>query len=135
MRLQELRIKGATVILDAYNSNPQSVASALKEMTGRPKPLYLMLGDMKELGKFSKHYHTDLGAALAHMGAEKVFLAGPEMQAAADAYLRAGGKSLAYAENPGDWLPQARELISAGKGSFLIKASRSMKFERIVEGL
>ena len=57
------------------------------------------------------------------------------MQAAADAYLRAGGKSLAYAENPGDWLPQARELISAGKGSFLIKASRSMKFERIVEGL
>ncbi|MBI4350619.1 MAG: UDP-N-acetylmuramoyl-tripeptide--D-alanyl-D-alanine ligase [Elusimicrobia bacterium] len=135
MRLQELNIKGATVVLDAYNSNPQSVASALKEMTGRPKPLYLMLGDMKELGKFSKHYHTDLGAALAHMGAEKVFLAGPEMQAAADAYLRAGGKRLAYAETPGPWLAEARELISAGKGSFLIKASRSMKFERIIEGL
>lgn len=135
MRLQELKIKGATVILDAYNSNPQSVASALKEIAGKPKPLYLMLGDMKELGRFSKHYHTDLGAALAHMGAEKVFLAGPEMQAAADAFLRAGGKSLAYAEDPEDWLPQARALISAGKGSFLIKASRSMKFERIVEDL
>jgi UDP-N-acetylmuramoyl-tripeptide--D-alanyl-D-alanine ligase len=135
MRLQELKIKGATVILDAYNSNPQSVASALKEMSDKPKPLYLMLGDMKELGKFSAHYHTDLGAALAHMGAEKVFLAGPEMKAAAAAYCRAGGCSMEYGETLEDWLPEARSLISSGKGSFLIKASRSMKFERIIEGL
>ncbi len=135
MRMQELVINGATVILDAYNSNPQSVASALKAMLGKPRPLYLMLGDMKELGKHSAHYHTDLGAALAHMGAEKVFLAGPEMKAAAGAYCRAGGNSMEYGESLEDWLPEARELISAGKGSFLIKASRSMKFERIVEGL
>lgn len=135
MRMQEIKIKEALVILDAYNANPHSMASALKEMTGKPKPLYLMLGDMKELGKFSKYYHTDLGAALAHMGAEKVFLAGPEMKAAAGAYCRAGGNSMEYGESLEDWLPQARELISAGKGSFLIKASRSMKFERIIEGL
>ena len=135
MRLQELKIGGAAVVLDAYNSNPQSMASALKAVAGRPKPLYLMLGDMKELGKFSAHYHTDLGAALAHMGAEKVFLAGPEMKAAAAAYCRAGGNSMEYGETLEDWLAQARSLISAGKGSFLIKASRSMKFERIIEGL
>ena len=135
MRLQELKIKGATVILDAYNSNPQSIASALKEMGSKPRPLYLMLGDMKELGKHSARYHTDLGAALAHMGAEKVFLAGPEMKPAAAAYCRAGGCSMEYGETLEDWLPEARELISAGKGSFLIKASRSMKFERIIEGL
>jgi len=135
MRLQELKINGATVILDAYNANPQSVASALKAMGDKPRPLYLMLGDMKELGEFSAHYHTDLGAALAHMGAEKVFLAGPEMKAAAAAYCRAGGCSMEYGETLEDWLPEARSLIAAGKGSFLIKASRSMKFERIIEGL
>lgn len=135
MRLQELTINGSKIILDAYNSNPQSVAAALKEMSDKPKPLYLMLGDMKELGDFSAHYHTDLGAALAHMGAEKIFLAGPEMQAAADAYVRAGGQSLTYAQDPQTWIPQARQLISAGCGSFLIKASRSMRFERIIEGL
>jgi UDP-N-acetylmuramoyl-tripeptide--D-alanyl-D-alanine ligase len=135
MRLQELRIGGATVILDAYNANPQSMASALKEMGDKPKPLYLMLGDMKELGAHSAHYHTDLGAALAHMGAEKVFLAGPEMKAAAAAYCRAGGCSMEFGETLDDWLPEARRLIAEGKGSFLIKASRSMKFERIVEGL
>ena len=135
MRLQELKVRGSLVILDAYNSNPQSMSSALKEMLDKPKPLYLMLGDMKELGKYSAHYHTDLGAALAHVRAEKVFLAGPEMKAAASAYCRAGGSSMEYGETLEDWLPEARELISAGKGSFLIKASRSMKFEKIIEGL
>jgi UDP-N-acetylmuramoyl-tripeptide--D-alanyl-D-alanine ligase len=135
MRLQELKVGGATVILDAYNANPQSMASALREMRDRPAPLYFMLGDMKELGSFSAHYHTDLGAALAHTGAEKVFLAGPEMKPAAEAYTRAGGKRLVYAESLDGWLEEARALIRAGKGTFLLKASRSMKFERIVEGL
>jgi UDP-N-acetylmuramoyl-tripeptide--D-alanyl-D-alanine ligase len=135
MRMQELKIKGATVILDAYNSNPQSAASAIKQVFGMPRPLYIMMGDMKELGQHSEHYHRDLGAALAHTGAERVFLAGPEMKPAVEAYLAAGGKCLVYGETLGSWLPEARELIAAGKGTFLVKASRSMKFERIVEGL
>jgi UDP-N-acetylmuramoyl-tripeptide--D-alanyl-D-alanine ligase len=135
MRLQELKIGSAIVILDAYNSNPQSAASAIKQVLGLPKPLYFMLGDMKELGQHSAHYHTDLGAALAHTGAERVFLAGPEMKPAVEAYLKAGGCCAVYAETLDGWLGEARELIKAGKGTFLVKASRSMKFERIVEGL
>ncbi|MCM2266406.1 MAG: UDP-N-acetylmuramoyl-tripeptide--D-alanyl-D-alanine ligase [Elusimicrobiales bacterium] len=135
MRLQELKVGGSTVILDAYNANPQSMASAIKEMLGKPRPLYFMLGDMKELGQYSAHYHTDLGAALSHTKAERVFLAGPEMKPAMEAYLQAGGHCLVYGETLDAWLPEARELIRAGKGSFLIKASRSMKFERILEGL
>jgi UDP-N-acetylmuramoyl-tripeptide--D-alanyl-D-alanine ligase len=135
MRLQELRIKGATVILDAYNSNPQSAASAIKQALAMDKPLYILMGDMKELGSHSAHYHTDLGAALAHTGAERVFLAGPEMQPAVDAYRNAGGKALVYAETLDGWIEEARGLIKAGRGTFLIKASRSMKFERIIEGL
>lgn len=134
MRLQELRIGGATVILDAYNSNPQSAASALKLVFGMAKPLYVMMGDMKELGRHSAYYHRDLGAALAHVGAERVFLAGPEMRPAVEAYLAAGGQCAVYGETLDAWLPEARELLAAGKGTFLIKASRSMKFERIVEG-
>lgn len=135
MRLQELRINGALVILDAYNSNPQSAASAIKQATAMERPLYILMGDMKELGRHSAHYHADLGAALAHTGAERIFLAGPEMQPAVDAYNNAGGKALVYAETLDGWLEEARGLIKAGRGTFLIKASRSMKFERIIEGL
>lgn len=135
MRLQELKFGGATVILDAYNSNPQSAASAVKQALAMARPLYFMLGDMKELGQYSARYHADLGAALAHTGAAGVFLAGPEMKPAADAYAAAGGRALTYAETLDGWLAQARALIKEGKGTFLVKASRSMKFERIVEGL
>ncbi len=135
MRLQQLRIKDALVILDAYNSNPHSAASALKHVAELPKPFYVMMGDMKELGEHSRKYHEELGIALAHSSAKKVFLAGPEMKAAADSFAKAGGKGLVYAEELDAWLPKARELIVSGEGTFLIKASRSMKFERIVEGL
>lgn len=135
MRLQELKIGGATLVLDAYNSNPASAASAIKHAVGMDKPLYIMLGDMKELGRHSEYYHRDLGCALAHTGAEKVFLAGPEMKAAAEGYLHAGGQALVYGETLDDWLTEARKLIASGRGTFLIKASRSMRFERIVEGL
>ncbi len=135
MRLEELKFGGATVILDAYNANPQSMASALKAMYERPKPRYFMLGDMKELGRHSERYHRDLGAALAHTGAERVFLAGPEMKPAVEAYLMAGGKVLVYGDTVDSWLEEARALIRKGEGTFLIKASRSMKFERIVDGL
>lgn len=135
MRLQRLRFGGAEVILDAYNANPQSMASAVKETLGGEKPLYFMLGDMKELGQYSAGYHRDLGAALAHTGAERVFLAGPEMKPALEAYLQAGGKAAVYGETLDAWFEEARALIRAGRGTFLVKASRSMKFERLVEGL
>ncbi len=135
MRMQQFRVGKALVILDAYNSNPQSAASALKHVFGLPRPLYIMMGDMKELGAHSEHYHRDLGAALAHTGAERVFLAGPEMKPAVETYLAAGGKTAVYGETLDAWLQEARDLIKTGKGTFLIKASRSMKFERIVEGL
>ena len=135
MRMQVLRVNAATVILDAYNANPQSMAAAIRELEGYPAPRWLMLGDMKELGAHSAAYHSDLGKALVSAAAEKVFLAGPEMEAAAQAFNAAGGKNLVYAPDMASWLNEARELIASSSGTFLIKASRSMKFETIIEGL
>lgn len=135
MRLQELRFGGAAVILDAYNANPASMAAALAEMATRPGPRYFLLGDMKELGRHSPRYHAELGTALASAGAEAVFLAGPDMKPAVEAYYKAGGRCLVYGPALEVWLAEARRLIVRSGGTFLIKASRSMRFERIVEGL
>lgn len=135
MRLQELRFGGATVLLDAYNANPASMAAAIAETAARPGPRYYLLGDMKELGRHSPRYHAELGAALARAGAEAVFLAGPEIQAGVNAYYGAGGRCLVYGPTLEVWLAEARRLIGRGEGTFLIKASRSMRFERVVEGL
>ena len=69
------------------------------------------------------------------LAAEKIFLAGPEMQAAADVLAAAGKKGFAYAPDMASWLQAARDLISSREGACLIKASRSMRFEKIIEGL
>jgi len=138
MRMQRLSVGGSTVVLDAYNANPSSMKAALDAVSGPgfPRPLYLALGDMKELGRHSARYHSELGAGLARMDAERIFLAGTEMKAAAEELSKAlAGARTVYAETPQAWAGELRGLIAAGKGTFLLKASRAMKFERLIEGL
>lgn len=137
MRMQTLKIKKAVVILDAYNANPVSMNSALDALAAAGafrKPYYLALGDMKELGKHSARYHAELGRRLAGFGAEKIFLAGPEMKAAADE-LKGAPAAVAYAADPADWAAELRKLITTKKGTFLLKASRAMKFEKLIKGV
>lgn len=136
MRMQELSVAGSRVLLDAYNANPQSMAAALAAASSAPAPRYLALGDMKELGRFSEKYHRELAALIAAAGPEKVFLGGPEMRAAAEE-LSAGFPSVkvAHADDPSAWREEFRGLVAAGKGFFLVKASRSMRFENLIEGL
>ncbi len=136
MRMQRLEIAGSRVLLDAYNANPQSMAAALAEAALAGGPRYLALGDMKELGRYSGQYHRELAAAIAASAPEKVFLAGTEMKAAAEE-LASGFPSVktVYAEEPGAWRGEFRALVASGAGFFLIKASRSMRFESLIEGL
>ncbi len=57
-RSQILNIKGNSIILDAYNANPSSMMAALKNFkTKSQKKSVLILGDMFELGEFSKEEH------------------------------------------------------------------------------
>ena len=138
MRLQTLNIKGSAVILDAYNANPASTRAALESVFNSAfhKPFYLALGDMKELGGYSESYHAELGKYLADLDAERIFLAGPEMKAAAAELEKKGkGAKLVYAESSEAWAGDLRAAILSGKGTFLLKASRAMKFEKLIEGL
>lgn len=138
MRMQTLEIKGAAVVLDAYNANPASMRAALEAVFSSAfrKPLYLALGDMKELGRDSGRYHAELGEYLAGLDAEKIFLAGPEMKAAAGELAKRGKSAkVVYAESSEAWAGDLRAAILAGNGTFLLKASRAMKFEKLIEGL
>jgi UDP-N-acetylmuramoyl-tripeptide--D-alanyl-D-alanine ligase len=136
MRMQRLEIRGSRVLLDAYNANPQSMAAALEAAARAEGPRYLALGDMKELGRYSEKYHRELACGIAAAEPEKVFLAGPEMRAAADELsVRFPSINAVYAEDPSAWRDEFRALVSAGRGFFLVKASRSMRFENLIEGL
>ncbi len=137
MRMQVEKLGDAAVILDAYNANPESMKASISALleSGYQKPLVVILGDMKELGGYSQRYHQELGGWLALLPLDGIFLAGPEMKAAADEAVKAGAAGkVRYCETPQGWINEVNDKIKEG-GTFLIKASRAMKFEEIFKNL
>ena len=136
MRMQVERRGKSKFILDAYNANPSSMRAALTALAqdkSNQRPLVAVLGDMKELGNYSQHYHAELGKWLGGLDIDRIFLAGPEMAHAFQAAKDAGSSSrMEYALTPSGWQAQLAALAKAG-GTFLLKASRSMEFEKILE--
>jgi len=128
---------GARVIFDAYNANPASMRAAVEafcqEFSTRPK--ILVLGDMKELGARSAEYHGELGRWLATLPLQAVYLAGPEMRAAAaELAAAAPGFPVRHGLAPEEWLDDLRQDCREGRAIFF-KASRSMRFEDISRAL
>lgn len=69
-----------TVLLDAYNANPSSMAAAIRQFAATPaKRKAVILGDMYELGTESEAEHTALGKLIAEGKFDLVILAGKDM--------------------------------------------------------
>jgi len=136
-RMEKIQVGEMTVIFDAYNANPASMQAAFQylENSGLPRPFYLVLGDMKELGAYSYLHHKNLGEKICVINPEYVYLAGSEIKPAYETLLtRRSVKNINYSEK-GDWMDEVKRIIKTSKGTMLIKASRSMNFEKILEGL
>lgn len=133
MRLERLTKGNTHFILDCYNANPASMKNAIS-ILGREKntPLVAVLGDMKELGENSPAYHRQLADVLLENHIDYAFLAGPEMKHAAEALKNNPNIQVVYALTPREWAPQLAAQVQNG-GTCLIKASRSMNFEKILQ--
>src|SRR5262249_60160459 len=70
MRMQVERLAGGvTVINDAYNANPASMAAALQTLAASPAARRLaVLGEMRELGDEAEAAHETLGRTAAAAG-------------------------------------------------------------------
>lgn len=127
-------IKNSWIIDDSYNSSPLAAHAALdilKELPGSKK--VAVLGDMLELGQYTEVAHRALGARAAEV-ADYLFVVGLRAKFIADEALSHGmpkEKIFIYdqAEPAGVKL---QECIEHGAIT-LVKASRAMKFEKIVE--
>jgi UDP-N-acetylmuramoyl-tripeptide--D-alanyl-D-alanine ligase len=117
---------GGLLIADCYNANPTSMRAALRHLTdlagGRRR--VAVLGDMAELGEGARAYHREIGALLDQLGVEVVLAVGGQ----ARAY---GGSWFATAGEAGDALAG---LLQPGD-AVLVKASRSVGLERVVEAV
>lgn len=67
-----------TLIVDAYNANPTSMAAAINsfEQIATPLPKMVILGDMRELGKVSEDEHQKVVDNLKAKGFNDVWLVG-----------------------------------------------------------
>jgi UDP-N-acetylmuramoyl-tripeptide--D-alanyl-D-alanine ligase len=121
-----------TVIRDCYNASPESSAGALAFCDGLDwggRKIYVM-GSMLELGDHARKAHEDLGRLLAASGADKVFLFGEEMEAAAEVLGRAGGKHFYHTEIMKD-LAGALETYVRPGDLVLLKGSRGNALEQL----
>ena len=137
-RLQLLRLpQGGLLLDDTYNASPESFAAALAVLAQLPTSRRLaFLGDMRELGDQAAKLHRAVGKACVQHGVAGLFVCGQHaheyMRGAQDAGLSAhccrhfdDSKTLASA---------ASELIQQGD-AFLVKGSRGMLMERVVQAL
>ena len=123
-------INGSTLIDDSYNANPASMKAAARVLVTHAAPRYLVLGDMGELGSTSEQLHELLATDLSELPLDGVFTLGPKMKRVAHIF---GVKAKSF----DDIDPLAESLyprLTAG-ATLLVKGSRSMALERVIEKL
>lgn len=80
-RSQVIHKGSNTILLDAYNANPSSMAAAIRQFAATPaKRKVVILGDMYELGSESEAEHAALGKLVAEGKFDIVILAGKDMK-------------------------------------------------------
>lgn len=128
---------GSLVLDDTYNASPESVLSSVavaRELADRRQArLVLVLGEMRELGAESERAHSELGAALHQCSPALVIAFGGHARLLADA-TDARNIETRFAPDAPAALEALRGLRRAGD-VILIKASRGLRAERIVQGL
>ena len=116
-----------TLVDDTYNANPDSVRAAIDVLAGLPSPRLLVLGDMGEVGTQGPQFHAEAGDYAKARGIENLFTLG-DLSAAASSQFGAGRHF-----NEIDALNKAVVGRMARCSSVLVKGSRFMKMERVVE--
>jgi UDP-N-acetylmuramoyl-tripeptide--D-alanyl-D-alanine ligase len=137
LRIERLP-SGVLLVDDCYNANPASMKAALATLrtlagTGRA---VAALGDMLELGAAEADLHRELGADAARSGLAALATFGPRSRLAHEAALAAGvpAADAFHTEDPQALAAFVRERLRPGD-VLLVKGSRGMKLERLVEAL
>jgi UDP-N-acetylmuramoyl-tripeptide--D-alanyl-D-alanine ligase len=126
------------VINDTYNANPQSMEVALRSLAslrGTSRGV-AVLGDMGELGETADEAHRAAGRLVAELGLDLLFALGPRAQQTARGALDAGmAPDRVHVGDDHDGLGASLRRVLRGNDWVLVKGSRSMKMERVVDAL
>lgn len=129
-RMNILQGKNGTVIIDdCYNANPLSMKAGLDVLRVLPKPLALgrkiaILGDMLELGKIESEAHQIIGEYARKVASQVISIGKVSRRYKADKHFSRPEEAIPYL------LANIQE-----NDIILIKASRAIGLERVVEAL
>lgn len=130
MRSQVITKGTNTIILDAYNANPSSMAAAIENLAGmKAENKVAIVGDMFELEEEAEKEHRLMGELLSAKQFAQVYLCGLLMKSASQAMPQA-----LYFETR-DLLIAHLQKNPVEKATILIKASRGMGLEKCVDVL
>lgn len=123
-------INGAQLIDDTYNANPASLQVALDLLCEADVETWLVLGDMGELGEEGARLHRKAGERARQAGVKRLFVLG-ELAAEAAEVFGDGAESFADMD---ELSARLREIARSGV-IVLVKGSRAMRMERVVQAL
>jgi len=130
------RRAGRLLILDdTYNANPTSVSAALQTLAAvEARRRVVVLGDMLELGEISDTAHREMGSAVAGSGAAEFVGMGRWAQVAVEAARQAGLTESHHVTTFEDAVALLLKRLAPGD-AVLVKGSRGMRMERVVDAL
>ena len=139
MRMEIVQLGGGkTLINDTYNANPRSMELALETLSevktkGRA---IAVLGDMLELGNFTKEAHQQLGQKVGELSIDFLLTLGEEGPVMVESAIRHGlsPERAKVLESHPEVISTLKQIAQRGDW-ILVKGSRKMAMEKIVEGL
>ncbi|NOX76282.1 MAG: UDP-N-acetylmuramoyl-tripeptide--D-alanyl-D-alanine ligase [Gammaproteobacteria bacterium] len=130
-RLQwKASVNGVRLLDDTYNANPASLASSLAVLAACPGDLYLVLGDMAELGDAAISLHQAAGRQARAAGVQRLYATGEYSRHAVTAF---GDQAWHFADQA-DMVERLREDLTPDT-TLLVKGSRSAHMEWVVDAL
>jgi UDP-N-acetylmuramoyl-tripeptide--D-alanyl-D-alanine ligase len=117
------------LIDDSYNANPDSVRAAIDVLSRMTAPHWLVLGDMGEVGDHGPAFHREVGEYAKTRGIAALWTAGAQSAEAASAF----GTGARHFDSVAALVAALHE--APAFESALVKGSRFMKMEQVVEAL
>ena len=134
MRQRIKEVNGITVIEDCYNASPDSQRAAINALCSlKAGRKIAVLGDMLELGGYSKTAHSEIGEYAAQKKIDLLFTYGEESKNLAESAIKGGVKTQAFTDKSALFNALKEELKPSD--AVLFKASRGMKLEEVIERL
>jgi UDP-N-acetylmuramoyl-tripeptide--D-alanyl-D-alanine ligase len=133
-RLERKMVRGISILDDSYNANPDSMVAALETLGQVPGRRIAVLGQMNELGIESERGHRRVGEAAAREKIDYVITIGAIASGIASAAREHGVRHTLNLDTTAEAAAILRSMVRNGD-TVLIKGSRSVKMETIVEEL